>query len=246
MEDPVGVVMFLTIFTVIGLVLLLFVVEAFVNEVVENHVDVRNIVFKAANFTHLPRLLDVLPHEKAVQSVLRRLHGRVFVDLGAHYGFYSFILRRNFKHVVAVEPLPSNYAMLVDGVRNFHASNVTCVPRAVSDVSGYSKLFVDGENWNSALGEWKQPGNHIVVETETLDSLLNAYDEVTLVKVDIEGAELKVLRAAPESLRKVGNWVVEIHRAEFKEATEKVLASAGCRCRWLDVNHLYAWKPIGG
>jgi hypothetical protein len=72
------------------------------------------------------RALDMLPeparvksiilaslriHEATVTRKLTRLHGILFVDVGAHIGLYARGLR-NYNRVIALEPHPANYAAL--------------------------------------------------------------------------------------------------------------------------------------
>lgn len=47
-------------------------------------------------------------HEPEVSSLLTTLHGRVFIDIGANVGYYSFLLHDNFEKIIAVEPHPKN------------------------------------------------------------------------------------------------------------------------------------------
>ena len=44
-------------------------------------------------------------YEKNVRNILTSIHGDCFYDVGANVGFYSLLLRRNFRHVHGVEPV---------------------------------------------------------------------------------------------------------------------------------------------
>ena len=51
-------------------------------------------------------------HEPEVSSLLTTLHGRVFIDIGANVGYYSFLLHDNFDKIIAVEPHPKNVQLI--------------------------------------------------------------------------------------------------------------------------------------
>ena len=46
--------------------------------------------------------------EPRMSEFLKTKHGEVFVNVGAYHGHYSLLLRRNFKQVIALEPVPRN------------------------------------------------------------------------------------------------------------------------------------------
>lgn len=204
--------------------------------------DLREVMFKFATVIHSYRILWLLPHERSVKAVASRIRGRLFVDVGAHIGFYSFILHKNFDDIIAVEPHPDNVKAILKGIRNFRITNIQCVAKALSDAEGSSKLFLTGGQSGAAIGSWDRKDNHMIVETTTLDTLLRNRNEVSLVKVDVEGHEFNVLQGARKSMNKIKSWIIELHRFEAKNELEKLMSSQGYACRWIDCNHLFAWK----
>jgi len=184
----------------------------------------------------LKRKLAVLfaMHEKPVSSFLKTIKGRVFVDVGANYGYYSMLLRGNFEKIYAFEPIPSIFKELESSLEKF--DDVECVRKAVSNVDGKSV-------------ELAYHGSRGFAETVTLASFF-ANMEIDLIKVDVEGGEWRVLEGAEPILKRIHSWVVELHNPSWKEELENWFVSRGYSVRWLDfafrgsrtANHIYAWR----
>ena len=97
-------------------------------------------------------------------------------------------------------------------------SNVTVVPKALSDRRGYAKLkipkaaekgFIPGRS--SIVRDYKE-AFEVEVKTDTLDSVLEeiGVDSVDVLKIDVEGAEGLVVRGAEETLKKAKAVLIEI------------------------------------
>jgi FkbM family methyltransferase len=170
-------------------------------------------------------LLEVDQVECLTQTLQR---GRIFFDVGANVGFYSLLgskLVGSDGAVVAFEPMPRNLAFLFQHTRLNKARNVTIAPLACADEIS-AELFVEGEN--NALGRL---GGHdvdltsaaaraIVVATISLDA---AAEKLSLrpdvIKIDVEGAELRVLKGAKNILMQARPSVLlSVHSAELRDA----------------------------
>lgn len=126
------------------------------------------------------------------------------VDVGAHGGDVLVDLLRIAPrgHHLAFEPLPHLAAQLQ---RRLPSVDVRAV--ALSDANGTADFahVVDRPGW-SGLKERPTPDGaaadvrHITVPTQRLDDALPPGYVPSLVKVDVEGAELQVLRGAQSTL----------------------------------------------
>lgn len=125
----------------------------------------------------------------------------VFVDCGAYDGD-SIIAFENvvkkYKKIYAFEPDSQNYVELLKHKGN---GNIEIFKKGVSDKK--DKLFFKNSSCTGV-----DEGAHIVqtqdestesIEVVALDEVIN--DEVTLIKMDIEGSELKALKGAQKLIK---------------------------------------------
>jgi len=120
--------------------------------------------------------------------------------------------KRNAK-IIAVEPCRGNYmillkniGMLKEYIRNKRLY-VYAINKAVWHRSGRVRLHLSG--WSEGHHVSEENGGEDV-EAVTLDELLDIAEGITLVKMDIEGAEAKVLKET-RKFSKVSKISVEVH-----------------------------------
>lgn len=149
-------------------------------------------------------------YEPDTSRVIRNLllHGQTFVDVGAHIGYFALLGARAVGptgHVYTFEPAPTNLTLLRENIEvNGYGSRVTVVPKAASNQSGTSALFLSNADsmWHTTLSRWG--GTTIEVTTTTLDAFFEqiGWPPVHLVKIDVEGAEKAALEGMGELCRR--------------------------------------------
>lgn len=159
----------------------------------------------------LAELIYLHPYEWDTREFIRRYlkTGEVFVDVGAHLGFFSMIAARKVGAegcVYAFEPSPDTFRHLEANVALNRFSQVICVPAAVSDQPGSAVLHTRLNEPSDAFSTLTNfnPDNQVKsmpVTCVSLDEYLQQQkrSDVHLVKIDVEGWEAHVLRGA-ESL----------------------------------------------
>jgi FkbM family methyltransferase len=135
---------------------------------------------------------------------------QVFFDVGAHHGWVSMwtlpLVGKDGK-VYSFEPSPANLSILEWHRTSNDFSQWTVVPKAVSDVDGQAEFFLvdTGDSPMNSLtsggaGAPFMQGHDIrklAIQTITLDTFCSQVGlRPDLVKIDVEGAELMVLRGA--------------------------------------------------
>jgi FkbM family methyltransferase len=130
--------------------------------------------------------------------------GMTVVDVGANTGMYSLqagVAVGPTGRVYAFEPFPDVYRRLSEHIRLNGASNVLGVPVALADREGVVTFHLGRLGSQGSLFR-VDTDRAIQVGTRTLDSFLaeQGVGRVDVVKVDVEGAEMHVLRGMPELL----------------------------------------------
>ena len=159
--------------------------------------------------------------------LLQEAASRVFYDVGANYGYYSLLLAPVADSVHAFEPVSRTRAHLESALARNQVGNVTVYPVALSDHVGSAEIRLYSSSGNNSLydGDGGFFVRQIGTETVTLDTLdRQVYDlgmpPPGLIKMDVEGAELFVLRGAHRILR-------EHHPILTVEFSETLFEKAG-------------------
>ena len=160
--------------------------------------------------------------ETSVQEALVR-HlgpGGVLYDVGANLGFFALLgarLAGPDGHVYALEPAPENAQAIRDHAALNRIENLTVLELAAGAAAGRARLqIVDDRSWSKLEGYGAHPGTERVVEVDVtaIDDLVRdgALRPPTLIKIDVEGAELDVLAGLRETLARHRPAIVcELH-----------------------------------
>jgi FkbM family methyltransferase len=133
--------------------------------------------------------------------------GNTFVDIGANIGYYTLIAAQKvgkLGKVFAFEPEPYNFSLLQDNVAINRYENVELIRAAVANVSGKLRLFLSQENPGDHRSYDSSDGREFIdVEAVSLDDYFAGFEgRIDFIKMDVEGAELGVLKGMPLLLRK--------------------------------------------
>jgi FkbM family methyltransferase len=177
-------------------------------------------------------------YEPGLQDALVRLlgPGMTVWDVGAHIGFFSLLAARlvgSGGAVHAFEPMAANRERLTAGVALNEAANVVVHDRAVSARPGSAELHAHEHSTMWSLLDTGRAGEP--VDVVTLDLLAGELGAPDLVKIDVEGAEVDVLRGGATLL------AGEARPALLVEFTDE-----GALAEGRDLLPEYAFEPLGG
>ena len=136
------------------------------------------------------------------------------IDAGAHKGIFAVRAARAGARVVALEPEPLNYAALRYNLELNQCGRARALDAALWSEAGEAVLHYFGgdasTNFSLVLGA--DDGSTEVVKTVTLQSLVEQMGRVDLLKLDIEGAEIAVLKSTPpETLQHIDRIVLDYY-----------------------------------
>lgn len=156
------------------------------------------------------------------------------IEVGANAGYLTIPLATRYQ-VIAIEPQPSCYGLLVCNVfLNELYEKVICINAACGASSGH--CYVPSIDYQS-------PGNHggieiqqaskgmfqTMVKMKTVDEICGG--PVRLIKADVEGMELEVLKGAKETIQKYKPLLyVENDRKDKSQELIEYVWSIGYDC----------------
>jgi FkbM family methyltransferase len=204
--------------------------------------------------------------EEVSLTLLKFLHlGGTFVDIGAHFGFFSLLashLVGPTGAVTAIEAMPSTFSRLEKNIkRNRAHDNVKLYRGAAFDKVTELEFFDFGEvasSLNSAFGSRGPSHLHagvskVFVSARPADRILEDLNtpKVSVVKIDAESSERYVLsgiaetvaRDRPVIVMEVGDIVVE-HEATSQELILLLREQGYSPFHWRG-GDLLPFRPVG-
>jgi FkbM family methyltransferase len=131
----------------------------------------------------------------------------VFVDVGAHYGFFSLLAASRWPklRVIAAEPARENFDILSRNIQFNQFDNIEPLNLAVSDHKGIRFFQISSASDNCSF--YVHPATPTLrtdqVQVATIDSMLASTKPGPIVfKVDVEGNEFAVLDGMKRTLKR--------------------------------------------
>jgi len=154
-------------------------------------------------------------------EVLKELGSKdkVFVDVGAHVGKYAVRMAKYYGKVIAIEPNPEAVEVLKKNIELNNVSNVEILNVACGDIEEERILHIRGGS-STFFGKYGGKAE-VKVKVARLDNLVKKAD---VVKIDVEGWELNVVRGAKkliETCKPV--FLIEHHEKAYEYKNNSVL-----------------------
>ncbi|MBG6147635.1 FkbM family methyltransferase [Labrenzia sp. EL_142] len=186
---------------------------------------------------------------ESMPKAIEKCAGMVCIDLGANVGEFTEMMAAKASRVIAFEPDPWSLERLAERVGGF--GNVEIVEAAVGVTDGSVTLYRH-ENFEtdplinsqsssifSSKSNVSAETGHIVPQINFLRFLRELDEEVGILKIDIEGAEVELLEALfadPSLFRRV--------RYVFAETHEKKIPNQKAKVKNLRKKAKETWKPL--
>ena len=147
-------------------------------------------------------------------------HSITLVDVGANVGVYTLYwcsLNSNLR-TISIEPFDENYKLLVGNVNmNDFTDRVKFIKQPLSSQKKYGIYDISDKRPGSSSFKFNSKdiqdlGNSELIESLTLDILLNKIMGQKILKIDVEGYEYEILLNTPiKVLRQFSDMVIEYH-----------------------------------
>ncbi len=132
------------------------------------------------------------------------------IDCGSNIGLSVIYFKRCFPgaKIVAFEADEEIFKILKNNIKSFEYKNIGLIQKAVWNKAGYVEFYSDGAD-GGRITPNQDARRKERVATVRLSSYLN--EPVDLLKLDIEGSEVEVLRDCANQLNTVDKIFVEYH-----------------------------------
>jgi FkbM family methyltransferase len=186
----------------------------------------KKYVTAALNPTFWPAIMrGVMPTVEHI-GPLRSLNARTIIDVGANKGQFSLVARHLFPdaHIYAFEPLEtarSRYESVVKAPLRMQAlalgEEETSATFFIASRADSSSLLAPGKGQEQAYGV--DLSSTMTVSVARLDQVIQPADlrDPVLLKLDVQGAELQVLRGAEKLLPLISAIYCEVSFVELYE-----------------------------
>ena len=131
----------------------------------------------------------------------------VFVDVGAHIGYYSALaadVMDGAGRVYAFEPCPANFYLLQKNT-SIYGNLIKAFGMAVGEKVCQGELYLSSSNTGDHRLAQVADRQAIPVCVTTLDAALADVEKIDLLKIDVQGSECQVMRGAREIIGRSPN-----------------------------------------
>jgi FkbM family methyltransferase len=166
-------------------------------------------------------------HKILLEQIARP--GMMVFDIGANIGYYALMelgLIGPTGRMLAIEPSPSNIALLKRNLElNSEGERITVLEGAVSDKPGTAAFHLSahsnlGTFHASGSAEKLLSGEQISVRTYTVPELAAEHGAPDLIRMDVEGHEVEVIRGMIPAIREAAmkpTIIFETHLSRYSE-----------------------------
>jgi FkbM family methyltransferase len=199
-----------------------------------------------ANDKYIGRALSLYGEreEKEVEFVCSLIKpGDLVIDVGANIGLLTVPMAQQGANVLAFEPQPKMFELLEENVRQNNLSGVQLFQLGLGEVFGKAAIpSIDYEAEGNFGGVELVPGNEVKIAT--LDSF--NLERCDLIKADVEGMEIDVLRGAAATIERFKPLLyLENDRIEKSAALIDFVYKLGYEMYW-HAPYLYNPKNFNG
>ncbi len=149
----------------------------------------------------------------------------IFYDIGANCGYYSLLASKLVANIQAFEPSRESFQIFSLNLARNHFTNIAANQVALTNISGELTFHTYSSSGNDSLIKRDIPAGHELqynqnykVRAEKLDVFVESHGLPlpSIIKMDIEGAELFALKGGEQVIKKANNPPIIV---EYSAAT---------------------------
>lgn len=147
------------------------------------------------------------------------------IDCGANIGLSILFFKKLYPNsrILAFEPDRKLYDAIIENVNTYNLQNIELINKALWDEITTLKFYSEGADGGRIENISEFEENKIIeIATDKLSNYIN--EEIDFLKIDIEGAETKVLKECKDKLHLVKNIFIEYHSfIDSKQTLDEIL-----------------------
>jgi len=145
----------------------------------------------------------------------------VWMDAGGHVGSFPIRYGDNVSKIYCYEPCPINFELIEKNLKRYPRPNVELVQKALvgtDDETVVLSMSTGKDRSSGSILPYQRRKELYTVAAANIVDELEDKDDITKIKMDIEGAEYECLMAIPiDFLRTIDEIVLEYHFSMLHE-----------------------------
>ena len=157
----------------------------FFNDTISNEINIDGVYEK--------NQLDI------IKSFLKR---DIFIDIGANLGNHTLYFDKYFKNIYSFEPHPLTFKLLE--INTNYKSNIKIFNFGLSEQEKKTSVIIKSQNNIGGEGYKENNNNGKIKEDvffKNFDEIYNFKNQISFIKIDVEGNELDVLKSMNKNLK---------------------------------------------
>ncbi len=189
---------------------------------------------------HQLRIIDAESYLSMIEEIfvkknynfIAKRNDPIIIDCGSNIGLSIIFFKQIYPNakIIGFEPDKKAFIALKKNIKNFNLTNIKLYEKAVWDKEETNNFLADG-SWGGRIIDIDDKQTTHPVESTRLKKYLNG--KIDFLKIDIEGAEKKILPDIKKNLNQVDNLFIECHsqigQPQFLHNILKIIAHAGLR-----------------
>lgn len=144
---------------------------------------------------------------------------KVMLDIGSNLGTFSLYCKDKFKKIYSFEPQKLIFEQLQENLRLNSVNNIHIKNIALGDKT--ETFYMDSINYDEQInsGDLSISYNKIgeAIEINKGDELFSEFDNIQLIKIDVQGYELNVLNGLENTIRNNKPYlIIEVEEHQLK------------------------------